>query len=138
VERACDLCGSLYEAKRKTSRFCKPAHRTAWAKGARPKADLPAPVKDEDDSALPKVSESLARELRELGVLDTWESAVALRLAKQLDSGVITGTAYTSLSKDLDRRVDALRLKAERPDDPARAIAERLEQKQLRLVEGAS
>jgi hypothetical protein len=136
VERACDLCGTVYEAKRATSRFCKPAHRTAWARGARPKADLPAPPPPAEQPALPKVSDQLAQELQELQVLDTYEAAIALGLAKQLDSGVITGAAYTSLSKELDRRVDALRLRAEKPDDPARAVKDRLAEKKLSLVAG--
>jgi hypothetical protein len=139
VQRACDLCGEIYEAKRATSRFCKPAHRKAWATGARPTTDLPAAAPDPADEAptLPKVSDQLARELDKLKVLDTYEAAIALGLAKQLDSRVITGTAYTSLSKELDRRVDALRLKAERPDDPVAMIRGQLDEHRLQLVEGS-
>jgi hypothetical protein len=139
VQRACDLCGTIYEAKRATSRFCKPAHRKAWATGAKPKTDLPttAPAPNGDPTPLPKVSEQLARELDTLKVLDTYEAAIALGLAKQLDSLVITGSAYTSLSKELDRRVDALRMKAEKPDDPARAVKDRLAEKRLSLVSGS-
>lgn len=136
MQRACDLCGLAYEAKRATSRFCSPKHRTAWAKGRRPTSPIVPPPLVRDTLSWPKVSESLARELAELGVLDTYEAAIALGTAKQLDSGVIVGAAYTSLSKELDRRVDALRLRGERLDDPARAIQARLEQKRLRLIEG--
>jgi hypothetical protein len=137
VERACDLCGTVYEAKRATSRFCRPAHRKAWATGARPTTELPPPPAPADQTPpVPKVSEQLARELDKLKVLDTYEAAIALGLAKQLDSNVITGTAYTSLSKELDRRVDALRLKAERPDDPVALIRGQLDEHRLQLVEG--
>jgi hypothetical protein len=138
VQRACDLCGKLYEAKRSTSRFCEPKHRTAWAKGARPKVDLPAPSDDKPPPPpKPDVGAKLAAEFKQLGVADTYEAGMALWLAGQLDTGTITGTAGVSMSKELDRRVEVLRLKAERPDDPGRAITERFEEKQLRLVEGA-
>lgn len=129
MERACDLCGELYEAQRSTSRFHAPKCRVAWAKGARPAAELPPPPPPST-----KVGDALAVELQQLGVAESYEGVVALGLARQLDNGTITGTAYVSLSKELDRRVESLRLKAERPDDPAKAIKDRLVDKKLRLA----
>lgn len=134
MERQCDLCGKTYEAKRATSRFCEPKHRTAWAKGARPSAAAPAPRPDDDSE---NIAPALRAEFDKLGVLEMYEARTALRLARQLDSGTIVGAAFTSLSKELDRRVDALRLKGDLPGDPGQAIEERFEEKRLRLVEGA-
>lgn len=65
------------------------------------------------------VADALRVELDDLGVADTYEGVVALGIAEQLDAGSAVGTAYASLSRELDRRVDALRLKAVRKDDPA-------------------
>jgi len=80
----------------------------------------------------------LDAEFTQLGVADLYEAEVAVGIARQLDSGVIAGAAYVSLSKELDRRVDALRLRAEKPDDPARAVKDRLAEKRLSLVAGGS
>lgn len=137
MERNCDYCGKVYDAKRDTSRFCETNHRVAFhKKGKRP---LPTAVAGSAAPPLarPDVGSKLAAEFEKLGVADTYEAGLALWLAGQLDSGTVTGTAGVSLSKELDRRVDVLRLKADRPDDPARAIQDRLEEKRLRLVEGA-
>jgi hypothetical protein len=137
VQRACDLCGDTYEAKRSTSRFCKPAHRTAWARGSRPATELPASppsgTPEGDLPQYPKAAEMLARELDRLGVLESFEAAAVLILARQLDSGVIVGAAAVSLSKEIDRRADALRLKADLPNDPVKAILGKVEDKQQHL-----
>jgi hypothetical protein len=66
-------------------------------------------------------------------VADSYEGRVALGIAAQLDRGTVVGAAYASLSKELDRRVDALRLKAERPGDPVRRISEALAEKRTHL-----
>lgn len=133
MQRACDLCGELYEAKRASSRFHASKCRTAWAKGARPAAPLPSPPKTGDARPTP-ITDNLGAEFEKLGVAKSYEAATALGLARQLDSGIITGSAYVSLSKELDRRVDTLRLKAVRHDDPAAAVKLRLVQKQTGLA----
>lgn len=136
MQRACDSCRDPYEAKTARSRFCSTACRMAASRaraagsGSSEPVDLPPPP-------TPAVGAKLAAEFQQLGVADTYEAGMALWLAGQLDSGTITGTAGVSMSKELDRRVDILRLRAELPHDPAREIRERLEGKRLRLVEGA-
>lgn len=133
MQRECDLCGTTYEAKRTTSRFHDPKCRVAWAKGKRPTASPQStPENDESENIAPALREEFAA----LGVLSVYEARTALKLARQLDSGAIVGAAFTSLSKELDRRVDALRLKAERPDDPIAKIRGDLQEHQLRLVQG--
>jgi hypothetical protein len=79
------------------------------------------------------VEDALAAELRQLGVYESYEGIVAINLAKQLDNGSVRGAAYASLSKELDRRVDALRLKAVRPDDRVKRIASAIEDKRSKL-----
>lgn len=134
MERACDLCGTVYEAKRATSRFHAPKCRKAWATGARPK---PAPVAPAPPAptgpVLDGVVDRVTQELTALGVVNHTEAGIVIGIAKQLDSNTITGTAYVSLSKEFDRRLDALRLKADRPDDPAAAVRERVEAKRAEL-----
>lgn len=82
-----------------------------------------------------RVADALTRELTELGVVETYEASTALGLARQLDEGRVIGAGYVSLSKELDRRVERLRLTAEVPDDPARAIKDRLNAK-LQILPG--
>lgn len=137
VQRSCDLCLTRYEANHPSSRFCSGRCRTAWKRGKRPTTIVPAAALSQPPStASTHVSEALERELRELGVAQSYEGVVALGLARQLDNGTITGTAYVSLSKELDRRVESLRVKAERPEDPARAAKDAIAEQraQLRLA----
>lgn len=136
MQRACDLCGTLYEAKRATSRFHEPKCRVAWAKGKRPTAQPSTPSAPRASTApvLDGVADRVTQELTRLGVVDHTEAGIVIGIAKQLDSNAIIGAAYVSLSKEFDRRLDALRLKAERVDDPARVVKDRLEAKRLRLA----
>lgn len=138
MTRACDKCGDEYEAKTARSRFCDVNCRTAFHKAEKagvvqqlPPSPGAGPTGPPDDEL---IAPALRAEFDELGVLGLYEARTALRLARQLDSGVIVGAPFTSLSKELDRRVDALRLKAVRPDDPAAAVKERLAGKRLRLA----
>lgn len=128
MERQCDCCGDPYEAKTKRSRFCSTNCRVAYSRGARPTAPAtPGPP------VSTKVADALVQDLTTLGVVETYEAAIAIGMAKQLDSGTVQGSAYVSLSKEVDRRVDALRLKAEKPDDPVRLILGAVEEKQSHL-----
>lgn len=124
MQRACDCCAKLYEAKRETSRFCHVNCRTAYSRGKRPPTELPKPP--DEAPGRHRVANALRRELESLGVAESYEGEIALGLADQLGNGTITGTQYVSLSKELDRRVESLRMKAERPDDPAKALRDEL------------
>jgi hypothetical protein len=135
VQRECDLCGVIYEAQRRTSRFHDPNCRVAWSRGARPPArEAEAEEKPRMDST--DVASRVERELAELRVADRYEAGIVVGIARQLDSGVVHGTAYVSLSKEVDRRMDALRLLAERPDDPVAKVEAQLHAHRLHLVEG--
>lgn len=108
--------------------FCTDVHRKA---SKRVGSGIGVPVFEGPVST--EVVDALGVELRQLGVADTYEGRVALGIAAQLDKGTVIGAAYASLSKELDRRVDALRLKAERPDDPVRLITGAVEEKRATL-----
>lgn len=142
MQRACDSCGDPYEAQTKRSRFCSDRCRVAQHY-AKKSGKTPAPTATLSTAACPsvagsaddeKIAPALRGEFEKLGVLGMYEARTALGLARQLDSGTIVGAPYTSLSKELDRRVDALRIKAEKPDDPAAAVKGRLQEKRLRLA----
>jgi hypothetical protein len=110
AERACEHCGGSLEGRRANARFDKESCRKAAKRKPRP-----------EPAAAPKstvIADKLHAEFEQLGLLDSYEAQTALGIARQLDDKVVIGTAYVSLSKELDRRVDALRLKAVREDNP--------------------
>lgn len=131
MERACDACGDPYEAKTKRSRFCSVNCRVANARAKSHAVSEPPPAVP---TRTTQASAKLDAELEKLGVADLYEAEIAVGIARQLDSGLIVGAQYVSLSKELDRRVDALRLRAVRHDDPAAAVKLRLVQKQSGLA----
>lgn len=83
--------------------------------------------------ACTEVADALGRELAALGLADHYEARIAVQLAGQLDDGSVRGAGFVSLSKELDRRVEALRLKAERPDDPTKRVHAAVEEKRAHL-----
>lgn len=129
MKRRCAFCSAEFEASPGSrQRYCGSTCRARKAEGK------PAPVKRKRTRARTEVADALRTELVELGVADSYEGRVALGIAEQLDAGTVVGAAYASLSKELDRRVDALRLKAERGDDPTKVIRGRLEEKRAQLA----
>lgn len=123
----CDCgCGASLEGLDKRRRFFSDACRKASKR--RGPVEEPAPA-----VVCTKVSDALLLELTELRMVDRVEAQIALGLARQLDDGSVRGAAYVSLSKEVDRRLDALRLKAELPDDPARAAEEAVAAKRAQL-----
>jgi hypothetical protein len=132
VNRQCACgCGTFL-----TGRSDKKYATGACSKRARRQSAAEAPA-----SSLPPatdIADALRSELIDLGLVRTPEAMIALGLAAQLDGGRVIGSQFVSLSRELDRRVDALRLRGERPDDPAVLIQRRLEAKQLRLLQEGS
>jgi ABC-type glutathione transport system ATPase component len=115
-----------------TGRADKKYATEACSKRARRRA-----VFEQPETVMPPsttIADALREELVELGVVRKAEAAIALQLARQLDGGSVVGSQYVALSKELDRRVAALRLMGERPDDPVSAIRRRLAAHRLEIV----
>ncbi len=134
AQRSCAHCGGEIRTLDKRARYCGDSCRAAAAYVRKKTGDAPAPTSGAAPSD--KVQGPLGRELQELGVADSYEGAIALGLAAQLDGGTVTGTAYVSLSKELDRRVEDLRRKAPRPDDRTVQAREAVQARRLRLASG--
>ncbi|MCW2522882.1 MAG: hypothetical protein JWO63_1217 [Frankiales bacterium] len=131
--RLCSGCdGPL--VGRADKRFCSDACRKRERRRLRVVPTSP----DTTTAASTEVADRLLAELEQLGVAGSYEAQVALRVARQLDTGGAIGAAFVSLSKELDRRVAVLRLSAERPDDPTRLIHDRIARKQAHLRAGLS
>lgn len=93
----------------------------------------PAAVPAAECAPSTEVADALGQELQRLGVAHLYEARIALRLAGQLDDGSQRGAGFVSMSKELDRRVDALRLKSPAPDDPGVAITAAVQERRDRL-----
>lgn len=105
MKRPCDVCGTVYEAKRSTSRYCSPTCRVRKSRGAEV-IDLPAsPVPTDSDGpvyvATLQTLTDADRALTPLG-------AAALTLARRLDSpGADTGSAIAAVARQLEATLTA-------------------------------
>ena len=106
MKRPCDLCGTVYEAKRATSKFCSSNCRTRKARGV--VVDLPAGrlsgVVDESDVPMATpVETATLKALVEAGRLDSPLGAAAMMLARRMDSpGLDTGSAVAAVARQLE------------------------------------
>ena len=124
-QRTCPVDGTTLEAFDRRRVYCSDACRKQAKRKPQPKIpEIPPSTAVED---------ALRVELDMLAVTGTYEGNIALGIARQLDSGAAVGTAYVSLSKELDRKVDALRLKVERPDNPLALIGAAVAEKRSHL-----
>ena len=107
--RNCDSCGSEYDAKRPTSRFCSGTcqKRHRRARGPVPGEEsapavraLPSP---EDRSPEAGLSAATQKRLADAGRLDSYEGQSALSLAQRIEfrSTMDTGSAYAALHREL-------------------------------------
>lgn len=127
MEKDCASCGRSFSTKRESAKTCSDRCRQALRRnGPRSEPEPAAPLSTE-------VADRLGRELVSLGVAETYEGVVALGIARQLDNGSVAGTAYVSLSKELDRRVAELRRRAPRADDQTQSARAGLAAKRAEL-----
>lgn len=97
MQRACEACGTAYEAKRPSSRFCSDRCRKRTARAQGTAAKPPAtPVEQQPDSA---IAEHVARELGDQ--LDSAAGQMAIALARRLDANLDTGSAMAAVAREL-------------------------------------
>ncbi len=115
MQRACDICQTMFEANRSDKRYCsqncrKRAQRTGVAKSETTVKAGGGLAVVPDPPAMPmqppvggELVTSTERALRDAGRLDTWQGQAALELARRIDmsSRVETGSAYASLHREL-------------------------------------
>lgn len=130
AKRLCKCgCGESLEGLDKRRQFLNDTHRKQVGRGIAPGAkseQLTGPVSTE-------IADRYRQEFSDLGVLNTGEAQIVLGMCVQLDAGDIRGSAYVSLSKEVDRRVDALRLRGDRPDSKVSQLRESVVEKQSHL-----
>lgn len=91
MRRCCEVCGRIYDAKTKRSRFCTSTCRSRNMRGAEP-----PPIAALIDVSLESTTK---QKLEDAGVLDTVLGQQAMRLAVQMS--VETGSSLAALSREL-------------------------------------
>lgn len=103
--RPCDVCGTPYEAKRATSKYCSPTCRVRKSRGAEV-VELPQP--EAPSSGDGPVYRATLRTLDDIDRASTPLGAAALALARRLDSpGVDTGSAIAAVARQLEATLTA-------------------------------
>lgn len=113
MQRPCDVCGTPYEAKRPSSKFCsgtcrKRAQRGASTETPRTPAPMPlaAPFGAQSDELGP-VEAALVRQLTDVERHQSVLGQAALALARRVDIGRDTGAGLAALVKQLEATVSA-------------------------------
>lgn len=100
LQMTCEICGTAYEARRASSRFCSDRcrQRRRRAPGTPRSTSLP-PL---------GLVEAARRELEAVGLQGSVLAAVALALAERIESPTETGSAVASLSREFRAVMDQL------------------------------
>lgn len=124
MQRPCDSCGQVYEAKRPSSQFCGDRCRKRAQRAPKPANVTPLPQQGGDGGLVAATRE----ELEEAGRLDSVLGAHLLNLAGRLASTHDTAAGIASLSKEfraVRAEVMAGVAKAADPIDQLREARER-------------
>lgn len=100
MQRPCDSCGETYEAKRRTSKFCSDRCRVRGSRGALA-AVRDLPLAEPPAGEARALVSAVERELVAADRLDSALGQAARALAVRIESGVDTGAAVASLTKEL-------------------------------------
>lgn len=130
MRRACNACGTSYEAKSPKSKFCSDNCRLRAHRNPRLAKVTPITAPPAEDAApaaaVPSVLSRTAARIEALGLEDDPTAAVALVLARRLDSDAETGAAVASLAKQYAVVMDDLRKRGKRAADPLDELRERM------------
>ncbi len=105
MNRDCDVCGTGYEAQRRSSRYCSTRCRTRATRAG----VANEPVERSSDVELPVgVAAATEAELRAVGRLETAKGQAALLLARRLETATAdTGSAVASLARQWQSALEA-------------------------------
>lgn len=120
AQRDCDVCGTRYEAKRPSSKYCSARCRNRKARHGLPDADV-VHLPGRGDAA--SVVSATRAELAEAGRLDTHLGQAALALAERIDNAKAV-MGFAALVKELRDTMQAALANVEREADTADEIRE--------------
>lgn len=98
ITRPCEHCGTPFEAKRSTAKFCTPAHGVAHR---RQSSAATSPAAEPTPGPQSGVASRVIRDLEKAGVLDTFDGQCAVSLALAIDKGEESASVRASGIKAL-------------------------------------
>ncbi len=126
INRRCDACGTPYEAKRPSSKFCGDVCRKRATRGA------PLAVIEVDADPAAEMAGTVAAVRTELEAVEQSTSALgamALALAAQIDSGRETGSAMATITRELRLTMDEARASGRHASSIAEKLGDELAQR---------
>lgn len=130
MTRTCEVCGREFEAQRSTRKSCSSSCRVYKSQGRKVAPVKVLPSAATDTAAVPVAVGSVeARTLAAVSTLELTEdpqAAVALVLARRLDSPSETGAAVAALAKQYAALMDDLSRRGVRAADPLDELRARL------------
>lgn len=121
MTRNCDCCGRVYEAQRRTSRFCSARCRVR-NNGAPPSASARRAAVSADDRAVVSLAESVRIELDAKNLAHTTSGRLALSLAARIDSPYTADASRAPLSREFSRLYESLMASVADAADPVDQI----------------
>lgn len=97
MQRNCDSCGEVYEAKRATSKYCGSACRMRVSRG---QSVDPPPESDAASAEVDAVTGATRSELEAADRLTSALGQAAMALARRIDTSRDTGSAFAQLVKE--------------------------------------
>ncbi len=132
MQRACVECGTDFQAKRASAKYCSSRCRVRTSRKRQAGIEV-APATPITATFLPdepgRLTDATREELAAHGLAETADGILLLTLAARIDAGAETSPALASLSKEYAARKEAL-LPSSRPAqvspmDELRALRER-------------
>jgi len=125
MEKLCAVCGDLFEAKRPHARYCGDTCRKRAARNPNVVEDAETP----DATPPGEVATATATRIADLDVATLPQAALALALARRVDSARETGAAVAALAKQLVVLLDELERRGRREVNPLDELRARRENK---------
>lgn len=126
MQRPCDSCGQVYEAKRPSSRFCGDRCRKRGSRAPKPANVTPMPERSSNEGSL--VS-ALIADLTDADRLDTVLGRQALAIAARMESRTETAAGIASLSKEFRAVMGEVMAGVAKAADPIDQLREARERK---------
>lgn len=123
MQRTCDICPNVYEAKRASSRYCSETCRKRAQRAGLNKSRKPKP---KQSAVAGVVAATLAR-VQAAGVEDSEAAQAALVLAARIDAGADSGASIAAMVKQLHATMAVAMENAVAAEDPIDELRRRRE-----------
>lgn len=137
MRKDCEFCGTTFEAKRSTAKYCSNEHRVQAQRGAAKSKKTstvvafglaPRPPRGEPERG-PLEAAALA-ELESFGRAETLAGGVVLALARRIDGAgpADTGSGFAALAKELRASMAVALAGADQESDPIDQVRDEVRQ----------